>query len=36
MVDTQTLTKKPIPPDIRAAFEHGAPGVETDHAGYHR
>jgi acyl-CoA thioester hydrolase len=35
MVDQHTLTKKPIPADIRAAFEHGAPGVETDHAGYH-
>ena len=34
MVDTQTLTKTPIPNDIRAAFERGAPGVVTDHAGY--
>jgi acyl-CoA thioester hydrolase len=36
MVDTHTLAKKPIPDDIRAAFERGAPGVETDHAGYLR
>lgn len=34
MVDSRTLTKKLIPPDVRAAFERGAPGVETDHAGY--
>jgi acyl-CoA thioester hydrolase len=34
MVDAHTLAKRPIPDDIRAAFEHGAPGVETDHAGY--
>ena len=34
MVDTHTLAKKPIPDDIRAAFERGAPGVATDHAAY--
>jgi acyl-CoA thioester hydrolase len=34
MVDAHTLAKKPIPDDIRAAFERGAPGAETDHAGY--
>ena len=34
MVDAQTLTKKPIPDDIRAAFERGAPEVVTDHAQY--
>ena len=34
MVDAHTLAKKPIPDDIRAAFERGAPGVEMDHAGY--
>ena len=34
MVDAHTLAKKPIPGDIRAAFARGAPGVETDHAGY--
>ena len=33
MVDTHTLTKKPIPDEIRAAFERGAPGVVTNHAG---
>jgi acyl-CoA thioester hydrolase len=35
MVDAHTLAKKPIPGDIRAAFERGAPGVETDQAGSH-
>ena len=34
MVEAHTLAKKPIPDDVRAAFERGAPGVETDHAGY--
>jgi len=33
MVDTKTLTKQPIPADLRAAFERGAPGVVTNHAG---
>lgn len=33
MVDTKTLTKQPIPADIRAAFERGAPGVVINHAG---
>ena len=36
MVDAHTLAKKPIPDDIRAAFERGAPGVETDHAGHRK
>jgi acyl-CoA thioester hydrolase len=34
MVDTHTLAKKPIPDDMRTAFERGAPGIVTDHAGY--
>jgi acyl-CoA thioester hydrolase len=34
MVDGHSLTKKAIPDGVRAAFERGAPGVETDHAGY--
>jgi acyl-CoA thioester hydrolase len=33
MVDTHTLAKTPIPADLRAAFERGAPGVVTNHAG---
>jgi acyl-CoA thioester hydrolase len=34
MVEAHTLQKKPIPDHIRAAFERGAPGIVTDHAGY--
>jgi acyl-CoA thioester hydrolase len=34
LVDAQTLAKKSLPDDIRAAFERGAPGVITDHAGW--
>lgn len=34
MVEAHTLAKKPIPDDVRSAFERGAPGVVTDHAGY--
>jgi acyl-CoA thioester hydrolase len=34
LVDGQTLRKKPLPADLRAALERGAPGVVTDHAGY--
>ena len=34
LVEAHSLKKKPIPDDIRAAFERGAPGVVTDHAGY--
>jgi hypothetical protein len=33
MVEQHTLAKKSIPDDIRAAFERGAPGVVTNHAG---
>lgn len=32
MVDTHTLTKKPLPDAFRAALLKGAPGVITDHA----
>ena len=34
VVDARTLVKMPLPPDLRAALEKGAPGVITDHAGY--
>ena len=34
MVDSVTLQKTPIPPDVRAALESGARGLATDHAGY--
>jgi acyl-CoA thioester hydrolase len=34
LVDANTLKKIPIPSDVRAAFELGARGQETDHAGY--
>ena len=34
MVEARTLAKKPIPDDVRAAFERGAPGIVADHAGY--
>ena len=31
-VDSQTLTKLPLPPEVRAALEAGAPGKAVDHA----
>ena len=34
LVDHATLSKKPVPPDMRARLERGAPGVQVDHAGY--
>jgi len=34
VVDARTLRKTPLPPDLRAALQMGAPGVITDHAGY--
>jgi acyl-CoA thioester hydrolase len=34
LVAQHTLNKTPIPPQLRAAMEKGAPGVVTDHAGY--
>jgi acyl-CoA thioester hydrolase len=33
-VDNKTWTKKPVPPHMREALEHGARGQATDHAGY--
>lgn len=35
-IDALTMKKTPIPADIRAALEKGAPGVVVDHAGYFR
>ena len=34
LVKQHTLTKTPLPPDLRAAMQEGAPGVMIDHAGY--
>ncbi|HEY6307684.1 MAG TPA: thioesterase family protein [Candidatus Angelobacter sp.] len=34
LVAPHTLNKAPIPPQLRAAMEKGAPGMVTDHAGY--
>ena len=34
ILDAKTLTKLPIPEDLRLAMEKGAPGVVVDHAGY--
>jgi acyl-CoA thioester hydrolase len=34
LVQQHTLAKTPLPPDLRAALQQGAPGVTTDHAGY--
>ena len=34
LVDAHSLRKTPLPPDLRAALAHGAPGVVIDHAGY--
>ncbi len=34
LVKQHTLTKTPLPPDLRAALQKGALGVITDHAGY--
>jgi acyl-CoA thioester hydrolase len=34
LVAPHTLTKTPIPAQLRAAMERGAPGVVTDHAGH--
>ena len=33
-VEPHSLTKVPIPTDLRAALTHGAPGKVMDHAGY--
>ena len=34
LVDAKTLTKLPLPDQLRAALQDGARGRETDHAGY--
>ncbi|MFL6713291.1 MAG: acyl-CoA thioesterase [Sulfurifustis sp.] len=34
MVDAKTLAKTPVPDDVRAVLQKGAPGKITDHAGY--
>jgi acyl-CoA thioester hydrolase len=36
ILDAGTMTKLPIPPELRLAMEKGAPGVTVDHAGYLR
>lgn len=36
LVTQLTLTKTPIPPQLRATMERGAPGIVTDHAGHLR
>lgn len=36
LVDAKTLTKMPLPPDLRRALETGADGKVVDHAGYLR
>lgn len=34
LVKQHTLTKTPLPPDLRSAMQEGATGMVTDHAGY--
>ncbi len=34
LVTPHSLNKMPVPPELRAAMEEGAPGRITDHAGY--
>jgi acyl-CoA thioester hydrolase len=34
LVKQHTLTKTPLPPDLRTAMQQGAAGITTDHAGY--
>jgi len=34
LVDAKTLTKAPLPDDLRSAFADGAKGKVTDHAGF--
>jgi acyl-CoA thioester hydrolase len=34
LVDGRTLTKLPLPGELRTALEEGAAGRVTDHAGY--
>ena len=34
LMDAKTLTKRLLPPDLRATLERGAPGKTIDHAAY--
>jgi acyl-CoA thioester hydrolase len=34
LVDNATMTKKPVPPEMRERLLNGAPGAQIDHAGY--
>jgi len=34
LMDAKTLTKRSLPPDLRATLERGAPGKTIDHAAY--
>jgi acyl-CoA thioester hydrolase len=34
LVDSATLTKRPVPPEMRERLLRGAPGVQIDHAGF--
>jgi acyl-CoA thioester hydrolase len=34
LVDARTIEKTPLPADLRALLERGAPGEAIDHAGY--
>ena len=34
IMDAKSMTKLPIPEELRLAMERGAPGVVVDHAGY--
>ena len=36
LLDALTMEKRTLPTDFRSALEKGAPGVQTDHAGYLR
>ncbi len=33
-IDPKTMSKKPMPPEVREALERGAPDTIIDHAGY--
>ncbi len=35
LMDAHSMEKITLPVDMRAALEKGAPGITTDHAGYH-
>jgi hypothetical protein len=34
LLDALTMEKRTLPAGVRLALEKGAPGVQTDHAGY--